>query len=509
MLTPLRQNCLLSKTRKKVKIMSVVAPTNQHTVNYFPVNNGGYQMWSSYNGPQYQNDMQTAKSLGFNTIRVILAAAGGTFDFSTPSAAELANLADFYNRSVAVGIKLHLTLFDWWGNYGLIKGSYAWIKAVLGALPNTANIAVVEIQNETRYALTSPYSGGFDSGWPAGTTQFGQVGQVAIVWAQHVIPYIRSIAPGVPITSSTSYGLADLAAFFAAVNNTAAAPSWYDWHCYTGSSSLVYTALQEAVAVVGNPATLYIGETGLTSTASGTQGTLQAQQAQSDYIQTVRWSCAQLGIPDPAPWILFDMNNSAQFPGGQTYGLYDTSRKAKVAAVMYGSIPPGVTVPAVSINGTMQGSQPDTGGNTLPVRWSLYKGQKGSQPIDAAIDTTNTYQGKPTILLTGSGTTSGTDNPPALQSWPFTLPVMSQGQSYVFTCALKASGAYGSPCLEISWYNSTDGYITSTNGTRLTLGGAFSRYTLSGTAPATSAYARLFVNVSDNAGSIWVGGATW
>jgi hypothetical protein len=485
------------------------APTNQHTVNYYPVNNGGYQMWSNYNGSQYQDDMQTAKNLGFNTVRLSLAAMDGIFTFGTPTAAELANLTDFYNRSVEVGIKLHLGLFDWWGDYGQIRNSRTWIAAVLGALPNTTNIAVIEIQNETRYSLTTAYGGGFDSGWPTGTTQYGEIGQVAIVWAQQVIPYIRSIAPGVPVTSSTSYGTADLAAFFAAVNQTAAAPSWYDWHCYAWSSSLVYSALQGAISVVGNPATLYIGETGLSSTASGTQGTLQAQQAESDYIQAVRWSCAQLGIPDPAPWILFDMNSSAQFPGGQTCGLYDTSGNAKLAAVMYESIPPGMTVPAISINGSMQGNQPDISGNPLPARWSLYKGQKGAQPIDSAIDTINTYQGNPTILLTGSSATSGSDNPPALKSCPITLPVISAGKSYAFSFALKATGSYGSPCLEISWYNSSGGYVMSTNGPTLTLGSNFKTYTLKGTAPAASAYASVFVNVANNAGRIWAGGAQW
>lgn len=329
------------------------------------------------------------------------------------------------------------------------------------------------------------------------------------MWAQQVIPYIRSIAPGVLITSSTSYGLADLTAFFAAVNKTAAAPSWYDWHCYTGSSSIVYSAIQAAVSVVGNPATLYIGETGLTSTASGTQGVLQGQQAEADYIQAVRWSCAQLGVPDPSPWILFDMNNSAQFPGGQTYGLYNTSGGTKLAAVMYQSIPAGATVPAVTINGTMQGSQPDASGNGLPVRWSLYKGQTGDQPINSIIDTVNTYSGNPSILLTGSGASSSSDNAPALQSCPFTLPVISAGTAYKFSCVLKASGSYGSPCLEISWYNSSGDWISSTNGNALTLTGAFTRYTLSGTAPAMAAYARLFVDVADNAGKIWVAAATW
>src|SRR5580658_6723692 len=98
------------------------APTNQYAVNYYPINNAGYEMWSSYNGAQYQSDMQKAKDLGFNTIRVFLAAAAGVFNFSPPTAAELANLADFYRRSKTVGIKLHLTLFDYWGMYGHISG---------------------------------------------------------------------------------------------------------------------------------------------------------------------------------------------------------------------------------------------------------------------------------------------------------------------------------------------------------------------------------------------------
>jgi hypothetical protein len=486
------------------------APANQYTVNYYPVENGGYEMWSSYDGAQYEKDMQTAKHLGFNTMRVFLAAFPGIFDFTTPTAAELANLTDFYNRAVAVGIKLHLTLFDFWGDYGCIAGSKIWIEAVLGALPNTANIAVIEIQNETRFSLTTTYTGTFDAGWPAGTTKYNQLGQVAIVWAEQIIPYMRSVAPGIPITSSTSYGTADLAAFFAAVNGKSAAPSWYDWHCYTGSSSLVYSALQETVSIVGNPAMLFIGETGLSSTATGTQGTLQAQQAQSDYIQAVRWSCAQLGLPEPAPWILFDLNDSAQFPGGQTYGLYETSGAGKLALMMYETNPPGTAVPAVTINGTMQGgNQPDINGNGLPMRWCLYKGQQGAQPISSTIDTVNTYSGNPTILLTGSGATSSSDNSPALEVCPVTLPLISEGTSHKYSCALKASGTYGSPFLEICWYDSSGNYISSTNGSVLTVSGTFIRYTLSSAAPTAAAYARLFVNVRNNAGNIWVGGATW
>jgi len=488
------------------------APTNQYTVNYYPVNNSGYEMWSHYNGAQYQADMQKAKSLGFNTLRVFLAATTGIFDFSSPTAAELANLTDFYKRSKTVGIKLHLTLFDYWGSYGYISGSQTWIAAMFRALPDTANIAVIEIQNETRYALTTTYTGGFDSGWPAGVKQYSQVGQVAIVWAQSITGYIRSVAPGVPVTASTSYGTADLSAYLAAVKGTSAAPSWYDWHCYEASSSVPYSSLQTVVSIIGNPAMLYIGETGLTSEASGSQGTLQAQQAQSDYIQAVRWSCAQLGLPEPGPWILFDLNSSAQFSGGQSFGLFDTSGNVKLSGALYQATPPGTIVPAISLNGNMEGCQPDTNGNGLPVRWSLYKGNTDIQPVSAAIDTATTYQGNATVLLTGSGATSANDNPPALQSLPATLPVVIPGQVYTFSCAIKATGSYhsgGWPALEISWYGSSGNYISSTSGPPLTLTSTFARYSLNSTAPPASAYAALFVNVGHNSGKIWVGGAVW
>lgn len=488
------------------------APSSQYAVNYFPINNGGYQMWSAYDGSQYQADLVTAKSLGFNTIRVNLPAKNGYLDFSTPTAAQLANLTDFYNRSVSVGIALHLTLFDHWGSYGLISDSQAWVAAVMGALPDTTNLAVIEIQNETRYASTTAYCGGFDSGWPSGMTEPREVGRVAIVWAQLMTRHIRSVISGVPVTSSCSHGTADLAAYVASVNDTSAAPDWYDWHCYTGSSNLVHSALQAIIGIVGNPAMLYIGETGLTSTPTGNQGALQSQQAQSDYIHAVRWSCAQLGLPEPSPWILFDMNISAQFPGGQTFGLFDTTGRAKISGKMYQAIALGSTIPVVSLNGYMQGNQADGNSNALPARWMLYKGETRNQLIASAIDTVNTYQGTPTVLLTGSAGTYSSDNPPALESRPCTWPIICRGRNYTFSCALKATGTYGSgpsPSLQISWYDSSGKYISSSNGPALALTSSFARYSLSSTAPTAAAYARLFARVGYNSGRIWVGGATW
>lgn len=497
---------------------SPAAPTTVYCVNYFPAANGGWSMWltGNYSGTQYEADMATAKGLGFNTMRVILAAASsvtfpGAFDFPSPTSPELANWADFYSRAKTVGMNLHVTLFDQFGDYGRIDDCETWITAILGALPDTANIAVIEIQNEVPFSSAASYTsagGTYDAGWTLGETG-NTVGYVALAWAALMIPHIRTAAPGIPVTASTTNAPSgDLAAFYGAANGQAWAPDWWDWHCYAGSPQLACTAICGAISAVGNnPPQLVIGECGLDSAPTGTQGTLQAQQAQADYLQAVRWACAQQGMPEPSPWILFDLGACPQFPSGQTFGLLTTSGTPKLSGQMYQAIPPGSRIPAVDLNGSMRGSQADTGGSTLPVRWALYRGNGGAQPVTAVIDTVNTYLGAPSVLLGGSAATSGSDNPPALQSGP--VMAAYPGFGYTFSVALKGTGSTGTTNLEASWFDDTGTYISSTNGSALTLAGTFTPYTLSTTAPSNAAYALLSVNVGYNAGSIWAAGARW
>jgi hypothetical protein len=465
--------------------------------------------------------MQTAKNMGFNSFHIFLAARPGVFDFPNPTQAELNHLADFYNRAKTVGIKLSITLFDEWlassygkSPYGHIAGSQAWAKAIIGALPDLANLSGIEVKNEIKLSSAAAYSlpNGFDGGWPSRAPQYGQVGRVATVWIRQMIPYIRSIAPGMPVTASTNGDpTTNLAAFVAAVKKTDAAPDWYDWHCYTGTSpGLIYTRLQSAINVVGGAGPLYIGETGCDSQPTGSRGALQGQQTEADYLQAVRWYCAKLGLPEPAQWILFDMLPSAQITSGQRFGLYNTGGAIKLSGQMYRAIPPGTTVPPISVNGTMQGgNQPDADGNALPPRWYLYKGSNNNQPITSAIDTVNTYQGNPSILLTGSENTLTGANAPALMTNPITAPIPVAGQTYTWAAYLKASGSYGQPALEVSWYGANGAYLGTTKGAQLTLTSLFTQYSLQTEAPAGAEYAEVLVKTPKNAGSIWVANASW
>ena len=123
-----------------------------------------------------------------------------------------------------------------------------------------------------------------------------------------------------------------------------------------------------------------------------------------------------------------------------------------------------------------------------------------------------TYEGNPTVVLTGSSGTSGGDNPPALQANPVTVPIIYPGTEYTFSVALKASGSTGTTNLEVAWFDDTSAYISSTNGSSLTLTSSFAVYSLNSTAPSgadNAAYALLSLNVGYNAGTIWAGGATW
>jgi len=502
-------------------------------------------MWeaANYNGAQYQADMELIRSLGFNTVRVFAAARNGVFDYPGPPApAELANLTDFFNRAHAAGVRVHLTLFDHWWAFGQISGSKTWAGAILGAIPDHGDLQAVEIKNEVSYASAMPYRTGFDSGWPSGTPRHDELGQVACVWASQMIPYVAGLT-GAPVVTSCTSGTADLRALFQAVNGTSGAPSWYEWHCYalapniastrgiSGISSPAYAALKRVIDVVGDPAGLFIGESGANTSPGGANGgnpslpaecgPAQARQAQLNYLQGVRWACQQLGLNDPAPWILYDMAPSAQFSAGQTFGLFTTSGQAKPIVEHYRQVPPGSrAIPPVSINGEMTGTpQADAAGNLLPPQWTLYQGERNGQPIAATVDQQNTYEGHPSVVLSGSAGTVPGDNSPALEiASPAGWPVITgqAGQRCIFSVALKAAGSYGNgrnhPSLAISWYHyepAGSKYISSVNGQLLRLTGEFQMFSLAGTIPPGADFARMFVRVGYNAGRIWAAGANW
>ncbi|MDE2096440.1 MAG: hypothetical protein KGL39_04280 [Patescibacteria group bacterium] len=310
-------------------------PANTYMINYYPRINAGYPMWQNYNPSQYQADMSQASALGFNVVRCFVAATSGAFDFPSPTTQELANLTDFCQRVVNAGMKLRLCLFDWWTKYGYVAGAETWLTAIAGAVTQSV-LHSVELQNETAFASSSSYTQGTDSGWSGGAP--ATIGSAATGWAQALIPAIRTAFPGIPLTLSCTNGTADIAAAYSALH-AGTPPDWYEWHCYGWSGQVQHELEAVSAAISGAP--LLVGETGVDSSSVG-------QLTQQRYVEEVRRSCANLGLAEPAPWCLFDLQSSAQFASAQGFGLLDNSGTPKALAAHYVAVPPGSGLPVLN-----------------------------------------------------------------------------------------------------------------------------------------------------------------
>jgi hypothetical protein len=79
-----------------------------------------------------------------------------------------------------------------------------------------------------------------------------------------MIPYIRSVAPGIPVAASCGYGYQDLTACHPYAAGQSFAPDWFDWHCYAGParSPRLGGGTGSHLHRGDNPAQLAIGETG-------------------------------------------------------------------------------------------------------------------------------------------------------------------------------------------------------------------------------------------------------
>jgi hypothetical protein len=342
----------------------IPAPSSTiYSVNYFPPVNGGYSMWPNYSHAQTVSAIAAAQALGFNSLRVILAASEDAFNFPSPTSVQLANLQDLYVTCINSGMSIHLTLFDIWSQFGYIAGSYEWLESVIGALQSVnsslSNIWVIETKNELFSAANdgASYTEGFDSGWP-GTQpsnpvvwDFGSPSiSVALTWVELVTAEIRSLAPGIPVTTSVPSGqgtsTTGLGFYYNNVNGTKCAPTWYDYHLYGGGVADMEPLLQDALAVVNEPSMLYIGEFGYN--LDTTDATSAELQDQAEYVQNARYYCNQLGLREPEYWILYDMEVCSQFPDGQSDGLYTTSGTLKPSGQVYVDYPPGTPPPLYS-----------------------------------------------------------------------------------------------------------------------------------------------------------------
>ena len=91
-------------------------------------------------------DLQRLRGLNANTVRIVLPA--NFFGYPVARGEYQERLREFVDIAARNGLRVQLTLFDWWGDYRDVEGSKQWARAVLEPYVGDPRIAFVELRNE-------------------------------------------------------------------------------------------------------------------------------------------------------------------------------------------------------------------------------------------------------------------------------------------------------------------------------------------------------------------------
>jgi hypothetical protein len=429
-------------------------------------------------------------SLNANAVRIIIQA--WTFGYPAPQPTMQDHLAQMVALAQHHGLRVQLTLFDWWSSYGDLSGSSQWAEAVLSPYAGDPRIACIELKNEINPAD------------PA-----------AMAWAQRMIPYVRHLAHGIPVTLSVSAGLATLRALVTALQSTP--PDFYTYHYYGhyGGKDVAdaYATLQQAEQIAA-PTPLFVGETGLSTSAttagsdSGPAGPAALEASQDHYYRTVDYATRALGLPPAAPWVLYDFAQGAIPPSGAaatpneySYGLYHTDGTAKPAAkstaMFFG---PG-TVDTSFNNGFETGFQ--AGVVTLPTEWRLFHASQAA----FARDTHMAHSGVASARISNS--TGDNTGVPAFYLSPIDAHVVPR-RSYAATAWVRGLNATGATDVTLAWFDASGAYLGQSESAVLPTGTTdWTLLSAKGVAPTGAAYVQIHLRSGHNRGTAWFDDVTF
>jgi hypothetical protein len=454
---------------------------NIKEMNYYPENDAWTNMWTRFHPTEIDNDFAKIQVLGFNTVRIILQATTGVFDYPAPTPAERNKLSQVVTLAAKQHLKVHLTLFDGWGQYTDIAGSKHWADAIVKPYAADPRVSVIELQNEMPLTATG-----------------------SLTWAQTMIPYLQSIDGAIPVTISES-GLSRLQRLFKALRS--APPDFYDLHNYEYDGQ-IYKTLKQAKAML-HGAPLLIGETGYSTypqSPQGFSGTAQntiAQEAQQEYYYRMFFYATKgLGLPFPAPWIFSDFSLAAFPPLLQPgnlleayFGVFRLDGSKKPAADTIASLLAGNPVETSFNNGFEQGD-----GQGLPTLWRLSQNASLGFTANFARDTTVAHSGNASARISHStasnhGTASFFLNP---------IQYVIPGRTYTVSVWAKGLHTTGSDYLSIVWFDATDNSFSQDDSPHFPNGTYdWQQRTLTARAPSQATAMEIHLNSRGNTGTVW------
>jgi hypothetical protein len=101
-------------------------------------------MWLRFNITEIDQDFARIAATGFNTVRIITQAVPGCFDYPQPTQSQLSQLNQVFVAATSHSLKVHLSLFDWWGVYSDISGSKQWAQAIISPYSGSNNLGTSE-----------------------------------------------------------------------------------------------------------------------------------------------------------------------------------------------------------------------------------------------------------------------------------------------------------------------------------------------------------------------------
>jgi Cellulase (glycosyl hydrolase family 5) len=447
--------------------------TNLRLVDYFPSSRGWASMWSEWSASQTSTDFARVAALDGNCVRVIVNTPA--FGFPHPSSVMLQRLT----RTIAIakthGLRVELTLFDGWSDYQAIEQSETWVSTLLESLQDRQQIAYVDLHNEL----------------PADTDPS------ALEWAQKMVPFVRSNDGGIPVTVSTSIssGTAPLGALVRSLATSP--PNLYDVHYY-GDAADAYATLAQAKDIVGN-VPLFVGETGFATSpaygwARGLQPDARSLESYQDYyFRMIEYAARKLGLPDAAPWILYDMPGQGGTRWGYHMGILHANGSPKPAAATLARVFAGDRLGTSFNNGFEQ----STGRPAVPTIWRRWLPRDAHFSIDRHV----AHSGAVSALIAHAAGNHLTGCP-AYSVAPITavLPY----KSYTLRAWARGRRVTGKTRAVIVWTDSAGRFISSISSAPLPPGNTtWKRLSVTSTPPAEASAVEVNLQSCEDSGSAW------
>jgi hypothetical protein len=457
-------------------------PDETRSISYFPARGGWTLMWTAFDATAIDADFERVAWLGANTVRVIVPAHA--FGYPDPDPVMTTRLERVVAIAARRGLRVELTLFDWWHAYADVAGSRHWAAALLTPYAGDARIAFVELKNELR-----PQDAG------------------ASAWAAALIPYVRELT-GKPITISVPAlePARDLGLLRSALG--AAQPDFYSAHFYW-RPELLGAHLAAAKAAVA-PLPLRLAETGYSTALSydvlrGVPASPSAREAQQAYyLQSVASVARRLGLPPVAPWVLSDFAPDAIPPDDPgvygnareyRFGVFRVSGEAKPAAAALRTIFSGRS--PRGFNGSFEDVVRDEHGVSVPALWRIRRARDAAFTRDARV--VRTGRGSARIDGTGAGTA-----PDAAFAIAPPDPAVEPGDRSSVTAFARAGTTCGEVRVALRWFAADGRIVGGSQSSPLRCGGrGWQTLRAGGTAPTDAAFVGLYLRAARTVGPAW------